>query len=89
MRAGAVRIAIEDLLGDLERLGRVFAQRHVTFGDHRRRARAAEHLLEEAPAAAGFSHLGGPQRLAAFKQARLLRQDLIVEINGVIEVVPL
>ena len=46
-------------------------------------------LLPGASAAAGFPHLSGPQCLAALNQAGLLGQDLVVEIDGVIKIVPL
>ena len=88
--AGVGRIAIEDLLGNLQRLGRVFAARPCGLwrpcGEE---PALLQHLLEETAAAAGLSHLRRPQRLAAFIQAGLLRQDLVEEIDGVIEVVPL
>ena len=89
MRGRAVRIAVKNLLGNLQGFGRILAHGHVAFGDQRGRAGAAHHLLKEAAPAAGLFDLRGPQRFADLVLGGLPGQDLSEEINCVIEVLPL
>ena len=59
MAGRAVRIAIENLLGNVQRLDRIVAQSQLPLGNQRRRTRAAKNLLEESATRPGFFKLSG------------------------------
>ena len=90
VRGGIVRVAVQNLFGDGERLGGIFVHRHLGLGHLRRGAGAAQHPFEKSAAAvAGLPELRLAQRLAAFKKARFLFQHLIEQRDGVIKIFPL
>ena len=81
-------VAVEDLLGNLQRFGRIPAQRELALGHQRRRTGAAEDFLEEAAASAPLSELRSAQRFAAFIHSRFFGQNLVEQIDCVIKVFP-
>src|SRR2546426_4846361 len=89
MGGDVVRIAVEELLGDVDGFDRIGAQGHLPLGEQRRAAGGAEHLFKKTAFAARLSGLGGPQRLAAGVEARLLSKHLLENSDRVVEVLAL
>ena len=87
---GTVGIRIQHLFGDGHGLGGIAAQGHFGLGDLRRGAGAAHHFFEEPRGGAGgLIYLLLAQGSAAVKKRGLLFQNLAVQGDGVIEIVPL
>ncbi len=80
---------VEDLLGNLQRLNRIPSQCQFSFGDRWRRAGAAQNLFEKAFALARFPLLGLSERFSAVEISRFPDEDLIEQVDGVVEVIPL
>src|SRR5438093_9882220 len=89
MGGDVVRIAVEELLGDIDGFERIGAQGNLPLGEQRRAARGAEHFSQKTAFAARLFDLSGPQRLAAGVETRLLLQHLRENGDRVVEVLAL
>src|SRR5256885_16119403 len=89
MGGEVVRIAIEELFGDVDGFDRIGAQGNLPLGEQRRAAGSAEHFSKKTAFAARLFGLSGPQRLAAGVEARLLLQHLRENGDRVVEVLAL
>jgi len=84
VRDRIVRVLVERLFGQGQRLGRVFAQCQLRPRQQRRDGGVAERFLEKT--AAGFLPLGSAQRATTLEQARLAAKHLTEQVNRVIKV---
>ena len=82
----AVRIAIEDLLGDFQGIHRLLHQGQLASGQQRLGPGTAPYFFEKSAAAARFLELRRAQRFAAIIKTRLLLEDLVKDGDGVIKV---
>ncbi len=89
VRGDVIRVAVEDLLGDVDGFEWIRAQGDLPSGQQRRTAGCAEHFFQETAFAARSFRLRGPQCLATGVKARLLLQHLIEDGDGVVEVLAL
>ena len=89
MGRGILGVVVENMLGDGDGFERIVAQRDLSFGNHGRGTRAAENFFEKTGAAAHFLELRHAQEFAALKKGRFLRQNLIEDGDGIIEILAL
>ncbi len=84
-----VGVAVEGFFGGAEGFEGVAAELDLGLGEGGGVADAAQHLLEEAAAAAGFLELGAAELFAAFVEAGFFGEDLVEDDESVVEVIAL
>src|SRR5439155_3676944 len=89
MGGNVVRIAVEELFGNVGGFDRIGAQGDLPLGEQRRAAGSAEHFFQKTAFATRLFDLGGPQRLAAGIETWLLLKHLGENCDRVVEVLAL